>query len=179
MKNMAIPDSPRLLPFTVVLLLAVILLAPQPAQAQLQRVEQTVFGMDCAPCAYALEKRMNQLDGIESASVSLNEGRATLDLAPDNRVTLEQVRRAVQEAGFSAEDATVRVAGTLAYEDGRPMLVLPSDERFHLQEDDATTDALNEAEADTRIHVTGHVSEGEAPPAEGWTLHVQDVETHS
>lgn len=172
---MTIPNI-RIVSLAAAVLLAVPLLTPHSAQAQLQKVEQTVFGMDCAPCAYALEQRMKHLDGVKSASVSLNEGRTTLTLNPDNDITLEQVRRAVQEAGFSPEAATVRVLGTLQRENGRFFLTPSSGERFRLQEDETATDSSNEMVAGMRVTLTGRVTEGETPPANGWALRVHTVE---
>lgn len=177
--KMMIP-SIRLAPFAAAILFAAVLSAPQPAQAQLQRVEQTVFGMDCAPCAHALEKRMNQLDGVESASVSLNEGKTTLELAPDNSITLEQLREAVKESGFSAEDATVQLAGTVSREEDKWVLSLPTGEQYLLEHIEATVseEELSQ-QSGQEVILTGHVPEGEKPSEEGWTLHVSDFDVRA
>ena len=88
-------------------------LIPLKGQAQLLEVKQTVFGMDCAPCAYGLEKRINQIDGVQSASVSLNNGLLTASLEKDNKLTLQRIRKAVEESGFKAEGANITVKGTV------------------------------------------------------------------
>lgn len=35
------------------------------SNAQITKVDQEVFGMDCAPCAYGLERGLKKMDGIE------------------------------------------------------------------------------------------------------------------
>ena len=56
--------------------------------AQLVKVDQEVFGMDCAPCAYGLERGLKKMDGLERVKVSLNDGKAYLTLAPNNELTI-------------------------------------------------------------------------------------------
>ena len=152
------------------LLLLALLLVPAPAHAQLQEVRQTVFGMDCAPCAYALERRLGGLDGVEGVTVSLNEGEAVVRLAAENRADLGGLREAVREAGFDPRETTLRVAGTLRQEGRRWVLVTPSGERFHVESaaGDAARTALRER-AGHRVVVTGRVAEGE-PSEAGWPL---------
>lgn len=156
---------------TLSLFMIAAFLLPTAAQAQIQTLEQSVFGMDCAPCAYGLEKRMKAFEGVTSASVSLNEGLATLQLAPDNEVTLEQIRTAVKESGFSAQEATIRVAGTLAQKDGQWVLSSTTGERYLLQQG-----AGSNLSAGKSVTVTGRVAEGEKPSGDAWPLHVTNVE---
>lgn len=146
------------------------LLTPAPAHAQLQEARQTVFGMDCAPCAYALERRLGSLDGVEEVTVSLNEGEAVVRLAPENRADLGALRAAVRDAGFDPRETTLRVTGTLRHESGRWVLVTPSGERFHVESaaGRAARTALQER-AGQRVVVTGRVPQGE-PGEGGWPL---------
>lgn len=146
------------------------LLAPAPAHAQLQEVRQTVFGMDCAPCAYALERRVGGLDGVAEVAISLNEGQAVVRLQAGNRAALSTLREAVREAGFAPRETIVRVAGTLQEEDGRWVLMTPSGERFHIESaaNDAARAALRRRDGH-RIVVTGRVAAGE-PSGDGWPL---------
>lgn len=160
---------------TVILLMFAAFLLPPAAHAQLQEVQQTVFGMDCAPCAYGLEKRMKAFEGIQDADVSLNKGLATLKLQPENKVTLEKIRTAVRESGFSPEDATITVTGTLTQEDGQWILASAAGERYRL-----TQTAKNGSEhmkAHEQVTVTGRVAEGEKNPQMPWPLQVTEVKT--
>lgn len=91
----------------------VLFLGSTGAAAGLLEVKQTVFGMDCAPCAHGLEKGLEKLEGVKDASVSLNEGYAAASLDPGNPVTIEQIRQVVRDNGFTPKEATVVIAGTL------------------------------------------------------------------
>lgn len=152
------------------LALLTVLLVPDSAHAQLQEVRQTVFGMDCAPCAYALERRLGSLDGAEEVTVSLNEGQAVVQFQNENGVRLDALRAAVRDAGFDPRETTLRVAGTLRREGEQWTIVTPSGERFLVETaaGDAARAALR-ARTGRRVAVTGRVAEGELPEA-GWSL---------
>ncbi len=60
-------------------------------------------GMSCAACARAIERAVGKLEGIEAASV--NFATEKLDLRfDDERLSLDAVRRAVEEAGYGIAD---------------------------------------------------------------------------
>lgn len=153
-----------------VLALLTVFLVPEPVHAQLQEVRQTVFGMDCAPCAYALERRLGRFEGAKDVTVSLNEGQAVVLFQNENGVRLDALRATVRDAGFDPRETTLRVAGTLRQEEGRWVLVTPSGERFHVESaaGDAIRTALR-ARAGRRVVVTGRVG-GVEPSESGWTL---------
>lgn len=50
---------------------------------------------------------MEKLPGVESAKVSLNEGRAIIQLRAGNAVTMAQVRQSVERNGFTPQQAVV------------------------------------------------------------------------
>lgn len=71
-------------------LAAVLIAAAGVARADgLIQAEQTIFGMDCAPCAYGTEQSLKKLAGVTSVTVSLNEGKASVTFAPDSETTLD------------------------------------------------------------------------------------------
>ncbi|MDR8390493.1 heavy-metal-associated domain-containing protein [Aliifodinibius sp. S!AR15-10] len=118
----------------IVLFLIGHFLIPLQGQGQLLEVKQTVFGMDCAPCAYGLEKRIQKMDGVESASVSLNDGLLTANLKQDNKLTLSDIRQAVEESGFKAKEANITVTGTVTKnESGSLVLETVVGEHFILE----------------------------------------------
>lgn len=98
----------------------------------LSEVKQTVFGMDCAPCAHGVEKGLSKMDGVQDASVSLNDGYALVKLKPDNAVTLEQIRQVIRENGFTPKGATVVVAGRLTRAGNQPVLASGAGQQFSL-----------------------------------------------
>jgi len=153
------------------LIISLFLLLPLGSQAQLLEVKQTVFGMDCAPCAYGLEKRIQKMDGIQSASVSLNDGLLTTNLKKDNQLTLKGIREAVEESGFKAKEATITVAGKIMKNDsGKYVLETKTGERFLLETENKNMQD-NISESGQRIIVTGKAETGD----EETTLWVQNI----
>ncbi|MDE2142668.1 MAG: cation transporter [Elusimicrobia bacterium] len=77
-----------------------------PAKAKPVRgdVLVRVSGMACPFCAYGIEKHLKALPGVSSARVNLGEGTAVLDLVPGQKVPDDEIRQAVQKAGFKASE---------------------------------------------------------------------------
>ncbi len=84
--------------------------------AGLLEVDQVIFGMDCAPCAYGVEQGLRKLQGVQKVTVSLNQGKAVVVFAPDSPTSLKQIRKTIRKNGFTPKDAMVHVAGRLARE---------------------------------------------------------------
>jgi copper chaperone CopZ len=57
-------------------------------------------GMSCPFCAYGVKKHLLQLPGAEKVEVDLGKDQAVVDFAPDSKVTDEQIKKAVRDAGF-------------------------------------------------------------------------------
>lgn len=51
---------------------------------------------------------IEKLPSVESAKVSLDEGRAIIQLEAGNAVTIAQLRQSVERNGFTAQQAVVR-----------------------------------------------------------------------
>jgi Cd2+/Zn2+-exporting ATPase len=69
----------------------------------LQRTVVRVAGMDCASCAATVEKRVSQLPGVHRAVVNFAAGR--LDAEHDPGLALEEIEKAVRDAGYGVERA--------------------------------------------------------------------------
>lgn len=65
---------------------------------------------------------VEDLPGVTGADVSLEEGRVTVRLAPDNELTIARLRKTIRERGFSPRAADITVSGRL--EDAGEELVL-------------------------------------------------------
>ncbi|MEX0361644.1 MAG: heavy-metal-associated domain-containing protein [Allomuricauda sp.] len=107
------------------------------AKAQITKVDQEVFGMDCAPCAYGLERGLKKMDGFQKVRVSLNDGKAYLGLAEENELTLLSIQEKVKNNGFSAKKAEVTLMGYATKEDGQ-WFIETDKERFVVSQDTAT-----------------------------------------
>lgn len=174
------PDGDRVVALAAVPLLALSLLSISPgsADAQLVRVSQTIYGMDCAPCAHAVERRLHALDGSPTVELSLNRGVAELQFeSPDHRATLKEIRRSVRESGFSAREARIRAEGTLEPGADSPLLRTPAGEVFVLVESPESPDAIQALEAQSqgdRLGISGKV-DADADPEGRWVLQVEGV----
>ena len=77
-----------------------------PEDVPLDGLERTVVrveGMDCASCAATVERRVGQLPGMHRAVVNFAAGR--LDTQHDPGLSLEQIKKAVRDAGYGVESA--------------------------------------------------------------------------
>lgn len=75
---------------------------------------------------------VKKLEGVEQVDVSLNIGLAVITFAPDNRVTVEQVREAIRKNGFTPKEAEVRLAGRVSETGGKLILQVPGWDRPYL-----------------------------------------------
>lgn len=73
--------------------------APQ-ANAGKQAVVE-IKGMSCPFCAYGAKKRLMKLPGAKKVDVTLGQDKAIVDFTPDSKVTDDQIRKAVHDAGFT------------------------------------------------------------------------------
>jgi hypothetical protein len=76
---------------------------------------------------------MQKVDAVQSARVSLKDGLTILDLKPDNRVTLAQLRQIIKNNGFVSKEARVTARGVSSTAEGKPIFeVSGTRERFLL-----------------------------------------------
>ena len=67
----------------------------------MKKVLLKIDGMTCSACSSGLEKYLNKQDGIIAASVNLIMNNASIEY-DDTKLTLEQVEKFVDKAGFSS-----------------------------------------------------------------------------
>lgn len=65
---------------------------------------------------------MERLPGVESAEVRLNEGRAIIRLAPENAITMADIRRSVTRNGFTPQQAVIDAQADVVAAGGRLQL---------------------------------------------------------
>lgn len=135
--------------------LAGALVAPAAWADGLRELDQTIFGMDCAPCAAGVEHGLRKLDGVTSVRVSLNEGKALVTLAPDSRTTLAQIREVIRHNGFTPKDARATFVGRVMRQ-GDQRWIDTGSGRFMLEADSAALQrqtAAQEAGGDVQLIV--------------------------
>ena len=67
----------------------------------MKKVLLKIDGMTCSACSSGLEKYLNKQDGIKEAVVNLVMNNASVEY-DDTKLTLEQVEKFVEEAGFTS-----------------------------------------------------------------------------
>jgi len=139
----------------ITFILGILIFLPTKTNAQLLEVKQTVYGMDCSPCAHGLEKRIKKMDGIQSASVSLNNGLLSAVLNKENKLTLEELRNAIENSGFKAQSADIVVQGSLTKGEGKSFILkVSSGEEFLLIADDQVN-LDNYSDTDQLVKLSG------------------------
>ena len=78
-----------------------------------QRIELPIKGMTCASCVSHVSKALRDVHGVREADVDLATERATVHVADDGVVTLDELAAAVEDAGYGlgAEQVTLSVGG--------------------------------------------------------------------
>lgn len=61
-----------------------------------------VQGMSCGHCKMAVEKALNNLEGVNSAEVNLDAANVTVTF-DSSKVSEDQLKATVNEAGYTAE----------------------------------------------------------------------------
>lgn len=155
--------------------LFLLLIVPFLTHAQLLEVKQTIYGMDCAPCARGVEASIKRLDGVQAVTMSLNNGTAEIRLAPDNRLTLERIRQLISDNGFTAKDARVKLTGTVREKDGKLVIETESGEVFALQSSAEAKNALEhlkKTKAGKSVTVVGLITEAKKTMSEPWNVQI-------
>ncbi|CAN5146805.1 hypothetical protein BH24PSE2_BH24PSE2_06740 [soil metagenome] len=150
-----------------------IALAAPATFADLRKVEQTVYGMDCAPCAYGVEKGIGKLDGVQRVKVSLNDGTAVVELAEANEIGIADIRQVVSDGGFTPKQARVEIAGTLAREDGKLQLMTGGGTGYRLAKGAGAEDVWKQLQ--TTQNNTRLVLEGIVPADDAALLEVESL----
>ena len=113
-----------------------LLLHAAPANATFVSAELRVNGISCPFCAFGIEKKLLDVDGVQGIEVFLDDGRIALTFLPDNTVTVSDLERAVEKAGFEIAALRLRVRGhLLSSEEGGALLVASAGMRFRLVEE--------------------------------------------
>ena len=64
--------------------------------------ELKIEGMHCEGCSNRLEKVLNNLEGVSTASVSLEDKKANIEFNEDI-INIDNIKEAIEDAGFTGE----------------------------------------------------------------------------
>ena len=65
-----------------------------------------VDGLACPYCAYGVEKKLKQIEGVEQIDVDLDRGIVTVDVAEGVELTEPQMTQLFKDAGFTFRSMT-------------------------------------------------------------------------
>ena len=65
----------------------------------MKEIKLNIEGMHCTGCSTRLEKVLNNVDGVESAKVSLEEKKADIKY-DETQVNEKELIEAIEDAGF-------------------------------------------------------------------------------
>ena len=68
----------------------------------MKEIKLKIEGMHCTGCSNRLEKVLNNTDGVEKAIVSFEEKQALITYN-ESQTDTEQIKQAIQDAGFKGE----------------------------------------------------------------------------
>jgi len=85
---------------SLILLFGILPLCFLQARAQDTLVVR-VDGLSCAYCAYSLEKKLQELDGVDKIGINLKDGTATLTLKEGVAIKDKIIEKTVKESGFT------------------------------------------------------------------------------
>ncbi|WP_316790256.1 heavy-metal-associated domain-containing protein [Pedobacter frigoris] len=73
---------------------------------QISTAELQVTGLTCSMCSQATEKALRTLDFVEGVKPDLNKNIFVLDFKENKGVNIDQIKKKVQDAGFSVGNLT-------------------------------------------------------------------------
>lgn len=103
----------------------IVLLFTSLAQAQIHGLTVAVEGMSCPFCAFGVEKKLQQVEGVESITIDMKKGTASLKAKKGQSIGITQVQEAVKSSGFSPGKIMITAAGMLKLDDKQRPLFHP------------------------------------------------------
>ena len=89
---------------TIKKILIILLLGISASLAQSDEVKVRVDGLSCPFCAYGLEKKLNELDGVDSIFIDFEEGVVGMQVTDSENISEEEIRVKIEEAGFTPKE---------------------------------------------------------------------------
>lgn len=74
------------------------------------RVEVRVDGLSCPFCAYGLEKRLTEIEGVVDLNIDVPKGLVTFAISEGNTVAEQVIDQAIRDAGFTPREIKMYTA---------------------------------------------------------------------
>ncbi len=93
------------------------------AHGQVRSLTVAVDGMACPFCAYGVEKKLKKVVRVESITIRMKEGTATLSAKEGESINVSQVSEAIRESGFTPGIIKITAIGTTKVDKEQQMLL--------------------------------------------------------
>lgn len=97
----------------IFLLLIVLFLSGGSAKAQITQLTIGVDGFTCSLCAKGVEEQLKALDFVKSVKADLKNTAFRLSLKNTPKISIQEIKEAVEDGGFSLRDITLEAQGTV------------------------------------------------------------------
>ena len=94
-----------------VALTALFVSLPGLAFADVEEYVVGVNGMACPFCAYGIEKKLEDIDGVDELAIRIKDGE--VDVPVVKTVTPDQIQTAIKKAGFELRDLELTGTGNI------------------------------------------------------------------
>ncbi|MCX2452914.1 heavy-metal-associated domain-containing protein [Pedobacter sp. PLR] len=88
------------------IILSIVLIAGKASAQQITTAELQVTGLTCSMCSQATEKSLRTLDFVDAIEPDLNKNLFAITFKKDKAVNIDQIRKKVEDAGFSVGNLT-------------------------------------------------------------------------
>lgn len=91
----------------LILLFSMVTMATINGQTSVQEltyVKVEVKGLACPFCAYGLEKKLKEVDGVKTVEIDVEEGLVYVTALTSQKPTKETLEKIVADAGFTVSD---------------------------------------------------------------------------
>lgn len=97
----------------------------QKAKSQYDNFTVMVKGLGCPFCAYGLEKKFKELKGLQKPVIDMETGKFTFKYPTEKELSIAQVERQVDAAGYTAIDVVIdRASGAQERSDSKTTTVI-------------------------------------------------------
>lgn len=101
------------------LVLALMILSASPAFTQIRSATLVASGLTCSMCSKSIFKALEKVPSVKSLDVDVEKSEFKITFKPDGIVSLDEVKDAVEDAGFSVAtmEVVIGFAGETASKD--------------------------------------------------------------
>lgn len=93
-----------------IIILAIALFSTLAVAAQTDKFNVTVEGLGCPFCAYGLEKKFKEVDGVKNIKIDIKTGLMTFTTDAAKSLSIEKINNQVDKAGYTIKAIKIQRA---------------------------------------------------------------------